>query len=142
MNFIKQLTVMTAIIFILGFKVNVQSEINVYVNDVKINSDPLAQVSSGRTMLPFRAILNSLGVSDNNITWWENSKSVEVNFNEIFIFMSVGVDNAIVNESVIPLDVAPFILSGRTMIPVRFISEVLSANVIWDELKNSVYISR
>jgi len=40
--------------------------------------------------------------------------------------------NAVVNDKTIPLDVPPLIMNGRTMVPLRFIGENLSAEILWD----------
>ena len=56
--------------------------------------------------------------------------------------MAIGSTGAIVNNSLITLNTAPYIENGRTMVPVRFVSEALGALVEWDGEKGSVYISR
>ena len=41
----------------------------------------------------------------------------------------------------IELDVPPKIENGRTLVPIRFISENLGCDVEWDELKREVIIN-
>lgn len=57
---------------------------------------------------------------------------------------SVGAEQLIkiyIDGKEIETDVQPFIVDGRTMVPVRFISEGLGMNVEWDEQTRSVIIS-
>lgn len=53
--------------------------------------------------------------------------------NEIKIF---------VNGKQVYSDVPAFILNGRTMVPVRLISEIVDANVTWDDNTKAVYVSK
>ncbi len=47
----------------------------------------------------------------------------------------------IVNGKQIYSDVPPFIQNGRTMVPIRFVSEALRANVRWDEATQTVFVT-
>ena len=47
----------------------------------------------------------------------------------------------IVNGREIKPDVAPQIINGRTMIPIRWVAEALGADVKWDEHANAVRIN-
>ena len=87
------------------------------------------------------SIFNAL-VSDENIVWSEKSQHIEARDGNNYIFMAIGSTGAIVNNSLITLNTAPYIENGRTMVPVRFVSEALGALVEWDGEKGSVYISR
>ena len=46
-----------------------------------------------------------------------------------------------VNNQFISSDVAPFIQNGRTMVPIRVISENLGYDVDWDQESQSIFIS-
>lgn len=48
----------------------------------------------------------------------------------------------IVNNQEITPDVPPQIIDGRVMVPVRWVSEALNAEVSWDEENNTVMISK
>lgn len=119
-----------------------QQEITVFVNGDKIASEVPAVVSNGSTMLPFRAILSALGVKDKEIQWHENSRSIEIRSGERYIFLAIGSPGAIVDNKMITLSAAPYITDGRTLIPVRFISEALGANVGWNGDTGTVTITK
>ena len=46
-----------------------------------------------------------------------------------------------VNGQQVEMDVEPFIYEGRTLVPVRFVSEALGADVDWDNNTNTVVIN-
>lgn len=57
------------------------------------------------------------------------------------IKLKIGAGEAFVNGEQINLDVPACIINGRTMAPLRFISESLDTVVDWDESNYTVYIS-
>ncbi len=48
------------------------------------------------------------------------------------IILTIGQKTALVNGEVVENDVAPQIVNGRTMLPIRFLAETLGADVYWD----------
>lgn len=138
----KILSLLLALLVCLAFSVSAlaQEEAIVYVNGNQLITDVPAVIENGTTMLPFRAILNALGVKDEDIKWHENSKSIEIRTEGKYIFLAIGSAGAIVDNNLITLNVAPYIVNNRTLIPVRFISEAMGASVSWDEETKSVKI--
>jgi len=61
--------------------------------------------------------------------------------NKILINMQIGSKTAYVNGSPISLDVPPQITNGRTLVPIRFVSENLGADVGWDGTTKTVTIT-
>ncbi|GAB1477380.1 hypothetical protein MASR2M70_22180 [Bacillota bacterium] len=116
--------------------------VKVYVNGKEVVSDVPAAIVSGRTMLPFRAVFNALGVGDDSIKWNRDSKSIEVSKEGKYIFLAVGSSGAIFNDNLITLDAAPYIENGRTLVPVRFVSEALEAKVEWNDKTQVVKITK
>lgn len=57
------------------------------------------------------------------------------------IKLQIGNKNALVDGNKLTLDVPPQIINGRTMVPVRFISEGLGADVGWDGATKTVTIT-
>jgi len=48
-----------------------------------------------------------------------------------FMLLIIGQPTAMVNGNLVALDVAPEILNGRTMVPLRFVVETLGYQVEW-----------
>ena len=102
------------------------------------------QIVNSRTMVPFRKIFNSLGVTDENILWDGETKTVVAKQNNIEIELQI--DNTVAKKvisgdvSEIKLDSAPIIVEGRTLVPVRFIAESMNKKVGWDAQNRTVII--
>ena len=60
----------------------------------------------------------------------------------IIIKLTIGENSALVNEENMAIDSPPYIdsLTGRTLVPLRFISEAFSADVQWDAVTRSVTV--
>ncbi|WP_370510446.1 copper amine oxidase N-terminal domain-containing protein [Paenibacillus sp. NAIST15-1] len=54
----------------------------------------------------------------------------------------IGSKTAYVGDSIYNLTAAPFIQTGRTYVPIRFISEKLGANVSWNQSTKEVTIQK
>lgn len=54
--------------------------------------------------------------------------------------MPIGKIEAKVNKSVNKLDAPAKIVNGRTLVPLRFVSEALGAEVTWDGKTKTIYI--
>lgn len=54
------------------------------------------------------------------------------------IKLIIGNKTAMIDEKEVEMDVAPFIENGRTMVPFRFISEELGAEIEWDPVERKV----
>jgi hypothetical protein len=107
-------------------------KVTVVVDGKQVISDTPAVISStGSAMLPFRSIFNALGIEDESINWNYNSKSIEVHNGGQYIFLMIGNTGALINDSLITLNTAPYIENNRTLVPIRFVSEALGADVQW-----------
>lgn len=115
------------------------SEIKVLVNGKSVVSDAPAINVEGSVMLPFRAILNAIGVADNEIGWDDKSKTMEIRHNKKYVFLAIGNRGVVVDQSMTMLNTAPMINQERTMIPVRLV-EVFGASVQWEGKTNTVII--
>lgn len=103
---------------------------------VTLDTPPV--IVSGRTLVPLRPIIEGLGGA---ITWVAETRSVEVGFNGTTLLLQIGNRTAVVNGEAVAMDVPATIMNGRTMLPVRFISEHLGADVEWEQLTKTVTIT-
>lgn len=81
-------------------------------------------IENSRTLVPVRAISDAFGME---IGWDEQTRTVSLKNGEIKL--TIGSKTAYSGGEKITLDVAPSIQNGRTMVPLRFISEALGYNV-------------
>ncbi len=107
------------------------------INDVTFTLEATPTIVSGRTMVPLRFVGEAFGAA---FEYDAIFKIIDIDFNGQEIKMQIGKKVAFVNGKEISLDVAPYIVSGRTLVPIRFISEVFGSNVTWDGTTKTVTI--
>lgn len=104
--------------------------ITVKVDGNQINFDVKPVIEKGRTMVPLRGIFEALGAT---LQWDGSTQTIKAQKGEKEVILSIGDTEASVNGSTIILDTPPKIVNGRTLVPLRFVSEALGANVTWNE---------
>jgi len=112
--------------------------ITVYANGQVLNFDVPPTIIQGRVLVPLRGIFESLGatVDYNPVTQQINATDGSQN-----VQLTVGSRQALVNGVPEMLDVPAFTISGRTMVPLRFISEALGAQVQWIAASETILIA-
>lgn len=113
-------------------------ELTVKVNGTTIAFDAKPYIENNRTMVPIRFISEALGAK---VDWNGTYKLVTITLNDTRIEQKIGKTVAIVNNHEVTFDVPAVIKNDRTMVPVRFVSEALGANVIWEESTRTVIIT-
>ena len=109
-----------------------------FVNGKKVTLDSPPVIDNGRTLVPFRFIGESIGAK---ISWDSTKKEVGYVFGDINLTLTIGSNKAVVNNVINMLDVPPKIVSGRTLVPVRFVTETLGAKVNWDANTKTVTVT-
>lgn len=101
-----------------------------FINGKKVKFDAKPVVEKGRTLVPFRKIAEELGA---NVIWIDSEKKVIVTKGNTTVILVLGQTDAIIdkdgNIKTAKLEVPAKINKNRTMVPLRFLSESLNANV-------------
>lgn len=87
-------------------------------------------ISNGTTVVPIRAIVESLG---GTVGWNTAARRLDLRLGSHTVTTWVGKTTATVNGSSKTMSIAPAIINGRTMIPLRFVAESLGCLVGWDQ---------
>lgn len=99
------------------------------------------QLVNDRTMVPVRKIFEVLGAT---IEWDGATETVTAKTDEKVMKLQINNNVATVTTGdvveEITLDAAPVVIDGRTLVPVRFISETLGLKVGWDQMTQTVII--
>lgn len=115
-----------------------QPAIQVYVDGQVVNFDVPPTVINGRVLVPLRGVFERLGATvdydapTQHIVALRGGQAVE---------LTVGSRQARVNNVPTLLDVPAFTIAGRTMVPLRFVSEALGAGVQWVDANRTILIS-
>lgn len=111
--------------------------INAFVNGVEPKFDVPPVVKEGRTLLPLRAISESLKAE---VQWDATTKTVTIARDGVVIKLTLGENIATINGQEVTLDVPLTDMKGRTLVPLRFISEAFGSNITWEPETKSVVI--
>ena len=137
----------------MAFTVLADGEISVVVNGEKLEMDVPPAVFpvydeggnyvGDRTMVPIRAISEKLNC---DVYWDDDTHGVTLYRNNNLYIMWEGKPTAFHMEGIglekgYTMDVPPTIVNGRTLLPVRAVSEIMGAKVEWIEETNTVDIT-
>ena len=112
-------------------------EIQVILNNSKLNFDQPPIIINDRTLVPLRAIFEALGAT---VDWDGNIQTVTSKKGNTTVTIAIGDNKLYVNNNVTVLDVPAQIVNDRTLVPVRAISEAFGCNVQWVEASKTVII--
>lgn len=112
--------------------------IRVTLNGKDIAFDVSPIIKDGRTLVPFRSIAEALGAT---VEWDQASSMVKMAKGVSTINLIVGNTTAQVDGKSNVMDVPAQIVSGRTIVPLRFISEAFNLDVKWDQKTMTVTIA-
>lgn len=106
-------------------------KITVTVNGEKVASDVAPVMENDRILLPMRAIFEALGC---NVSYREadGAQLVTAFRGDKQVVLEIGKNEITVNGEEKEMDVAAKIENGRTLVPVRAVSEAMDADVSWD----------
>lgn len=112
--------------------------IRVLINGTAVVFDVPPIIQSGRTLVPLRAISEALGAE---AEWCPQSQGITLTIAGAIIRMTVGSDQVSINGNSITLDTPPILTNGRTLIPLRDISELFGYDVVWDASTRAAIIT-
>ncbi|MBC5825814.1 MAG: copper amine oxidase N-terminal domain-containing protein [Candidatus Eremiobacteraeota bacterium] len=110
--------------------------VTVIVNGNQVQFDQPPVERAGRVFVPLRGVFEKLGAS----VVYDNG-TINATGNGRAISLKIGSTAASVNGSAKTIDVAPFLIGSRTLVPLRFISQALGANVDYNNGSNTVNVS-
>lgn len=103
-----------------------------FINDKGKRMDVPPMIISDRTMVPFRFIGEAFGAQ---VEWFGETRTVLVRLDDKEVRLVIG-------QTGPGLDVPAQIVNSRTMVPLRYISESLGADVQWFPESRSVEIKK
>ncbi len=136
-----------ALVFVLGIiftftyaPLILANPVNVIVNGDAVSfldAQPYIN-NDNRTMVPIRFISEQLGA---NVSWDVTKQTVNIYYNQNAISIPIGKKSAYVQGHEIALDTNAVIENNRTLVPLRFVSEALGAQVLYNNTASIVRIS-
>ncbi len=117
-----------------------QNTVAVYVDGEKLSFPDQAPFINpdNRTLVPVRFVSEALGA---DVEWNGEQQRVDISHQGKGIKLTIGQKEAQVDTGIVTLDTNAAITNSRTMVPLRFVSECLGAQVRWEAAERAVYIT-
>jgi len=112
--------------------------IRVILDGITLLFDVQPNTVDGRTMVPMRVIFEALGAE---VQWNAATSTITATKDDLVIQTTIGNKTMRINGVAKEMDTAPISIAGRTLVPVRFISEAFNCEVRWDPDTRTVHIS-
>jgi len=113
-----------------------QQAVAVVVNGQAMSFDQPPIVQAGRVFVPLRSIFQQLGAS----VVYANGQ-INATGRGRTVALTIGSTQATVSGQPVTLDVAPFVIGSRTLVPLRFVAQSLGASVNWNDADSTVTIN-
>ncbi len=117
--------------------VNAQSQIKLWINNQYIKTDVPPEIYNSRTYVPVRIVSEILGY---NVEWINETREIKITNSSTTLILKVGSKDYKINNQTKKSDVEPFILNGRTLVPIRLIAESFNQAINWDNKNRTVAI--
>ena len=117
------------------------NNISVVVDGSELTFDTQPVIENGRVLVPFRKIFEALNCAVSYRSNGASKEVVAVN-GEKFITAEIGSNTMTVDGEEIKLDAPARIDNGRTLVPLRAVSESLNADVQWNGEEKKVTINK
>lgn len=124
-------------------------DVNIVIDGEKLNLDVAPQIIDGRVMVPIRGVLENLGAlvkwddETQTVSARKSSKTVslEIGSNDVTLDKGETNDDGSAKTETIQTDVAAQLVSDRTLVPLRVISETMGYSVDWNDETYTVSIT-
>jgi hypothetical protein len=112
--------------------------IKVMYDGKTIEFDVQPEIIDDRVMVPMRTIFETFGAK---VKWDGDSQTITAKKKSKTIEMTIGSEDMTKNDETYSFDTAPVIEDGRTLVPVRAISDMLGLDVDWNSDDKTVTIT-
>ncbi|MGI6778323.1 MAG: N-acetylmuramoyl-L-alanine amidase [Acetivibrionales bacterium] len=120
-----------------GSSMPVQVNVDIVVNGNVINPERQPVSVEGRILSAARDTFEDLGV---RVDWYPDSQKIIISKDNYYIGMEVGSNVVNINGIYATTDIAPLLVRGTVMLPVRFVAETLNLGVKWDARNKAVLL--
>ncbi len=108
-----------------------------YANNAVTQIEAAPVIVNGRTLVPVRAIAEALGAQ---VDWNNDTRQVTISKNDRSVVMTIGAVDYTVNGQAKTMEAAPSITNGRTLVPLRAVSEALGKVVYWNNDRRMIVV--
>ncbi|MDD2216068.1 MAG: N-acetylmuramoyl-L-alanine amidase family protein [Eubacteriales bacterium] len=121
-----------------GMVFSADNAIAIQLDGKEVETDVNPIIEEGRTLVPYRALLESMG---GKVLWEPEARMATAVLGSRKVQVTIDNITGFVNGITKGMDVPPRIINSRTMIPLRFVLENLNCTVDWDQQTRTVLIN-
>lgn len=112
------------------------------IGETEYTIDVAPFIENGRTYLPVRFVANAVGVADANIMWDDSTWTATLIKGDRVVQLKINSKVMKLNGVEIAMDVPAKWVSGRTVLPIRWVAQALGCTVDWDEATQTVTVTQ
>jgi len=109
------------------------------LNDSPYQLDILPVVLEGTTFLPVRFVAEK--IIGAVVNWDFTTESVKIMKNDLNLELSLKTGQAFLNERKVEITSPPFLMDGRTLVPLRFLAEHLEMHIVYNAVDKTITIT-
>ncbi len=121
-----------------GQKVTLPQTLAISYQGKPVTGDVAAMMVGSTGVTPFRFLFEKQG---GKLEWDGKNHRVTARNSTHQVTLNIGDDKAMVNEKEVMMDLAAFLVSGRTMVPIRFFENALQASVEWEPATGRLFVA-
>lgn len=133
----KGLIILSLVTILLTLNVFAEKKASLYINEQKVDADVILKDS--RTFVPLRVISENLGYK---VNYDNNTRGITITKDDDVLKMRVDSNKYTKNGIDGEMDVKTFLKNDRTYVPIRFVGEAFSQEVLWNDLTKSAFIKK
>jgi N-acetylmuramoyl-L-alanine amidase len=114
-----------------------EAPIKLYMNEKLLKPEVAPRLVAGNTLVPLRVVAEELGAK---VKWDEEKRQVSIEKGDVSILLTINKPDILIKGKSKVLEVAPVIIDGNSMLPIRVIGEELGVQFNWDGLTSSVHM--
>ena len=125
----------------IGMVTYADDEVKLIINGtaVDFSGDQEPVIQNGNTLVPFRTTFEKMGAE---VKWFPDIRLCEAEYGGITVGITIGDTKVIIGEGAeLESDVPAQIINGRTMVPLRVLSESIGAEVSWDNATRTITVT-
>lgn len=112
--------------------------VTVLINGKSADFDVAPQIVNDRTMVPLRAIFETMGAK---VEWDTPTRTVTATKGETVVILAIDSTEPTINGKISEIDQPAIIVDSRTLAPLRFVAEAFGGKVDWNGLTRTAYIT-
>lgn len=122
-----------------------ESDITVVIDETPVEFDVMPIIKEDRAFVPMRKIFESLG---SDVEWMQEEQIVLATKDSKIMILKIGDSKILIKDvlteetNTVEMSVTPFIEGGRTLVPLRCVSEALSCKVDWNNDTRTISITK